>query len=276
MAAAMAFFSILAMVPVLMFVFAGVGFALTVIRPDLLGEVQIFVVDNLSAGPLQDQVLILLSAYLFDWRRLGTVAAIAGLAIGSTWVANLKGVIRGMVRPDFDEVHLKHHPVVEQIINFGLLLVMVVLMLVTFAANVTGTWLSGTILRLMGVQNPEIFAVLVGAASFGLALTTSTMLFWLMYRFFPVEKPEHVPLRRGSLGAAICFVLLQTGASAVTGLFSLGRAVQVFGPIIVAMLFLDLFAAVALFWAAWIATWDQPALSGFLSPGDSILLRDSE
>ena len=106
MAAAMAFFSILAMVPVLMFVFAGVGFVLTVIRPDLLGEVQIFVVDNLSAGPLQDQVLILLSAYLFDWRRLGAVAAIAGLAIGSTWVANLKGVIRGIVRPDFDEVHV--------------------------------------------------------------------------------------------------------------------------------------------------------------------------
>lgn len=276
MAAAMAFFSVLAMVPVLMFVFSGLGFTLTVIRPDLLGEVQIFIVDHVKAGPVQDQVLVLLSAYMSDWRRIGVLAAVFGLVIGAAWVANLKGVIRGMTRPNFDEVHFKHNPVVEQLINLGLMLVMVVLMIVTFAANVIGTQLSGWIVHLIGVDNPEVAAFLVGTASFALSLLTAILLFYLMYRYFPVDAPSHTPLIRGSIGAGTCFVALQVGASLVTGLFSLGRAAQLFGPVIVAMLVINLFATVVLFWAAWIATWDQPALSAFLSPGDSILLRGDD
>lgn len=276
MAAAMAFFSVLAMVPVLMFVFSGLGFTLTVIRPDLLGEVQIFIVDHIKAGPVQDQVLVLLSAYMSDWRRIGVVAAVFGLVIGSTWVANLKGVIRGMVRPNFDEVHFKHNPVVEQVINLGLMLVMVVLIVVTFVTNVIGTQFSGWIVHLIGVDNPRAVAVLVGIASFALSLVTATLLFYLMYRYLPVDTPQRTPLLRGSVGAGVSFVIIQAGASLVTGLFSLGRAAQLFGPVIVAMLVINLFATVVLFWAAWIATWDQPALSGFLSPGDSILMRGDD
>ena len=276
MAAALAFFTVLALVPVLMFVFSGLGFTLTVIRPDILGEVQMVIVDHIKAGPVQDQVLVLLSAYMADWRRIGVVAAVFGLVIGSTWIANLKGVIRGMVRPNFDEVHFKHNPVVEQIINLGLMLVMVVLIVVTFATNVIGTQLSGWIVHLIGVDNPQTVSVLVGIASFALSLVTATLLFYLMFRFLPVEPPNRTPLVRGSVGAGITFVIIQASASLVIGLFSLGRAAQLFGPVIVAMLVVKLFAMVVVFWAAWIATWDQPALSGFLSLGDSILMRSDE
>lgn len=99
LSAAMAFFTILAIVPVLMFAFAAVGFTLTVLRPDLLGVVQIFLVDNLSAGPLQDQILILLSQYLLNWRNVGILAIGIALVVGTSWVANLKGVIRGWAGP---------------------------------------------------------------------------------------------------------------------------------------------------------------------------------
>lgn len=275
LAAAMAFFSVVAIVPVLMFAFSAVGFTLTVIRPDLMGHVQIFIVDNLYAGPVQDQILILVSDYLYNWRRVGLFALVAALVIGSTWVANLKGVIRGMGRPDFDMVQRKRSFWLEPLINIVLLLGLLVLIALTFTATVIGTQLADTIVDWLRVSDVQISQALVQMASLTLSLAGATLLFWLIYRFLPEERAPNIALVRGSLGAGLCFVALQAAASWLTGLLSLGRATQVFGPVIVAMLFINIFAQLILFWAAWIATWNQPAIARRLSFGDQIL-RDQE
>ncbi len=276
LAAAMAFFSILAIVPVLMFAFAAIGFTLTVLRPDLLGDVQIFIVDNLAAGPVQDQILILLGQYLLNWRRVGILATVVALFMGSSWVANLKSVLRGMGGPSFDMVQARkrwHEP----LINVGLLFALLVLVATTFAATVVGTQLGGTLvdwlvdwlqLSRLGV---ETSAGMVRVISLAFSLVGATLLFWLMYRFLSYERPPVVALRRGSIGAGVCFVVLQTAANWFTGLLSLGRATQLFGPVIVAMLFINFFANLILFWAAWIATANQPAVARRHSPGDEIL-----
>ncbi|WP_341728286.1 YhjD/YihY/BrkB family envelope integrity protein [Brooklawnia sp.] len=272
LSAAMAFFTVLALVPVLMFAFAAVGFTLTVLRPDLLGAVQIFIVDNLSAGPVQDQILILLGQYLLNWRRVSILATVVALVVGTSWVANLKGVIRGMGRPSFDMMQVRR-PWQEPLINMGLLLVILVLVATTFAATVVGTQLAGTIVGWLHVSSLEvdISSGMLRLISLSFSLAGATLLFWLMYRFLPDERPPSVALRRGSVGAAVCFVVLQTAASWITGLLSLGRATQLFGPVIVAMLFINFFANLILFWAAWIATSNQPAVARRHSPGDEIL-----
>ena len=51
LAGSIAFISMMALVPVLMFAFSAVGLTFTVLRPDLLGVVQMLIVDNLHAGP---------------------------------------------------------------------------------------------------------------------------------------------------------------------------------------------------------------------------------
>ena len=96
LAGSIAFISMMALVPVLMFAFSAVGLTFTVLRPDLLGVVQMLIVDNLHAGPVQDQLLELMSEYLYNWRNLGLIAMVTALFIGSGWVANLKGVLRGV------------------------------------------------------------------------------------------------------------------------------------------------------------------------------------
>lgn len=272
LSAAMAFFSILAIVPVLMFAFAAVGFTLTVLRPDLLGQVQIFLVDNLSAGIVQNQVLILLSEYLLNWRRVGLLATGVALVVGISWVANLKGVIRGMGRPSFDMAR-RRTPWQEPLINLGLLLVILILFAATFCATVIGTQLAGTIVDWLHVSDIAnwISSGLVRVVSLTFSLLGAALLFWLMYRFFPDERPPKKALWRGSLGAGLCFVVLQAAAGLVTTLLSFGRATQLFGPVIVAMLFINFFANIILFWCAWIATSNQPAVARRHSPGDEIL-----
>lgn len=275
LAGSIAFFSILAIVPVLMFAFAAVGLTLTVIRPQLMDEVQIFIVDNMNAGPLQDQVLVLLGEYLYHWQRVGLFALLVALVVGSTWVANLKGAIRAMVRPDFDVVHRGHSPLLEPILNIALLLALMVLVAVTFTGTVIGTQLAGAVVDWLRLGNVIISRGLVQAVSLGLSFAGALLLFWLIYRYLPDTRSPNRAILGGSLGAAVCFVLLQTGASALTRLLSMGRATQVFGPVIVAMLFINIFAQLTLIWAAWVATWNQPAVARRYSPADRIL-RDRE
>ena len=86
------------------------------------------IVDNLHAGPVQDQLLELMSEYLYNWRNLGLIAMVTALFIGSGWVANLNGVLRGMMRPDFDMVKRQHNPLFEPIINVVILLALMLLM----------------------------------------------------------------------------------------------------------------------------------------------------
>ncbi len=275
LAGAIAFFSILALVPVLMFAFSAVGLTLTVIRPELMDEVQIFIIDNLNAGPLQDQVLMLLAEYLYHWRRVGLFALVVALIIGSTWVANLKGAIRGMGRPDFDMVHRRHSVLLEPAFNIVILLVFMALMAVTFTGTVIATQLVGQIVDWLRLGNVYISRGLLRGASLTISLLGAFGMFWLLYRFLPDERSSARALVRGSLGAAGSFVLLQAGASFLTGLLSLGRATQVFGPVIVAMLFINFFAQLILFWAAWIATDNQPAVARRYSPAD-VILREQE
>lgn len=271
LAASMAFFSILALVPLLMFAFAAVGLVMTVIRPDLLGVVQIFIVDNINAGPLQDQVLVLMGQYLYDWQRVGLFALVVALVIGSTWVANLKGAIRAMGRPDFDIVQRRHSVLLEPVVNLAMLLVFMALIAITFTTTVVGTRLADTVVAWAKLGNVYISQGLLQGASLTLSLLGATLMFWMMFRYLPDHRSPNRAILGGSIGAAISFVLLQAGASYLTSLMSLSRTTQVFGPVIVAMLFINIFAQLILLWTAWIATWNQPAVARRYSPADQVL-----
>ncbi|NLH71128.1 MAG: hypothetical protein GX454_13300 [Brooklawnia sp.] len=271
LAGSIAFISMMALVPVLMFVFSAVGLLFTVIRPDLLGVIQIMIVDNLNAGPLQDDLLALMSRYLYNWRNLGLLALATALFIGSGWVANLKGVLRGMMRPDFDLVQRRHNPLLEPIINVVILLALMLLIAVTSAATVIGTQLADQIVELLQLADLTISHAFVRLVSFALSLAGATLLFWLIFRYLPEEPSPRQAVRGGSIGAAVILVAMQTGTTLLTSFFVRGSAFQVFGPTILAMVFINIFGRLILFVAAWIATWNQPAIPRRYSLADEIL-----
>jgi len=273
LAAAIAFFSVTAIVPVLMFAFSAVGLTLTVLRPEWLDSTKAFITANLNAGPLQEDVLFLVEDYLTNWRSVGLFAALLALFAGQGWIANVKGAIRALGRPDFDMTERRHTPLLEPLINVVLLLALLLLVGVTFAATVVGTHLAGRVADWLSVET--ISQGLVQGASFALSLVGATILFLLIFRFLPEEPAPRTAIVRGSLAAAVCFVVLQAAASLLTTMFTTNRATQIFGPVIVAMLFINVFARLILFFAAWIATWNQPAMARRYNPADAIL-RDRD
>ena len=270
LAASIAFFTILAVVPLIMFAFSALGFTLTVIRPQWLAIVQIQIVEHIYAGPLQDQILVLVSKYLYDWQSVGLIALAMSLFIGASWVANLKCAIRGMSRPDANISQPTHNIVLEFIINTGLVFVMIMLAAVTFITTTIGTQLVEHLVDLLKVSNVHISASLLRVSSFGVSLICATLLFYLIYRFLPEVPLNPRAVRRGSFGAAFMFVILQAGAGLLTRFFALGRAAQVLGPVIIVMILINLIAQLTLGWMAWIATWDQPAIAGKNSDIDHI------
>lgn len=274
MAASIAFGTMLAVVPLIMFAFSAFGFTLTVIKPEWRGYLQKLIVDNIHAGPLQDTLLVQISYYLYSWRSVGVIAIVIALVIGSLWVGNLKVTIRAMTRPDFNVYQPPHNVVGEFIINMGLVFVVIIVGLLTLIATTIGTQLASLVIGLFPVDNVQISAGTVRFTSFTVSLLCATGLYYLMYRFFPEVPMRSSALVRGSFGAGIMLVVMQAGAGLLARFFALGKAAQVLGPVIVVMIFMNLIAQMTLFWAGWIATANQPGVAGRYSRSDESL-RDS-
>ena len=81
-----------------------------------------------------------------------------------------------------------------------------------------------------------------------------------LYTVLPeTREPWHV-VRRGALLGSIALVALQYLASFLISAFKGNPAAAIFGPVIVLMLFFNIFAQLILFIAAWIATAQHDAV----------------
>jgi membrane protein len=86
------------------------------------------------------------------------------------------------------------------------------------------------------------------------------MLFMYLFTVLPEEREPWPVVRRGALIGAIGLGVLQYSTGLLFNLFSNNRAASIFGPVIVLMLFFNIFAQLILFVAAWIATANQEAV----------------
>ncbi len=271
LAASIAFFTMLSIVPILMFAFAILGFTLTVIYPQWLDYLEKTIEATIHAGPLQQQLTSLMGSYLESWRSIGVVATIIALLIASTWVTNLKAAIRGMARPDFDLSNPPHSLVIEYLINMVLVIIIIVLATIAMVATTITTQLLEIVVGWLAMGNVMVSRSAVGLFSMALSILSAFSMFYLIFRFFPEEGINRIAIRYGALWAGISFVLLQAVGGELTKIFALGKATQVLGPVIVVMLVVNLFAQLVLFWTAWVATWNQPAIARRYCAADKIL-----
>lgn len=272
-AGAITYFSVLALVPVLMFVFAGLGFTLTVLRPDLLQQAQEAIAGQLQGlGPdLGDQIGGLIEDFLRNWRAVGIVGLLSAIYSASGWAGQLKAAIRAQTRPDFDMTDDGPNFLLERLVNLVLLLGLIVLIPVTFAlANISTTltdWIVAT-LGLEAVPGIEFLLRFAGpvasaVAGWGLFLYVLTV---FPKRTFPFREKAKAALI-GSVGLGI----LQYLTSFLVGSFLGNPAAALFGPVIVLMLFFNLFARLILYMAAWMATAVQQANPAVLQDIDEPL-----
>jgi membrane protein len=274
-AGAITYFSLLAMVPILMFAFSACGFTLTVLRPDLLERVQAAIMVQLQGAPedLQAQLTGLIEGLLRNWASVGLVGLFSSMYSSAGWAGNLKSAVRAQTRPLFDMKERKHFILMEVLLNFAILLGLLVILAVTFALAVMATSLTGTIVHWLALDKVPGISVLLRIVGPILSAIAGWAMFVYLYKVLPEQTfPFRIIAWGALIGSAGLFVL-QYLTGFLMGKFSGNPAAAVFGPVIVLMLFFNLFARLNLYVAAWIATSVQPAVADQIQEFDRPLLK---
>lgn len=272
--AAITYFSVLAMVPILMFAFALTGMTLTTLRPDLLDQVLDAVQARLAGAPgeTKDKIFAVITDALQNWAAVGIVGLASAGYAGAGWVANLKSAVRAQWRPDFEEEEHKSNIVVETLKNLGILVLLLIFIAVTFGLASVATSLTGTVVSALHLDGVPGISLVLRLVPLVMSVATGWVLFCYIYRVLPEEDTPIRVLARGALIGSLGLVVLQYLTGILMGSFSKNPAAALFGPVIVLMLFFNLFARLILFVAAWIATANQPAVARRWTDADQPVL----
>jgi membrane protein len=274
-AGAITYFSLLSMVPILMFAFSACGFTLTVLRPDVLERVQAAIVVQLQGAPdaLKAQLTGLISGLLRNWASVGLVGLLSSMYSSAGWAGNLKSAVRAQTRPRFDMKERKRFILLEVLLNLAILLGLLVILAVTFALAVMATSLTGAIVHWLALDEVPGIKLLLRIVGPILSAFAGWAMFVYLYKVLPEVKFPFRIIAWGALFGSAGLFVLQYLTGFLMGLFSGNPAAAAFGPVIVLMLFFNLFARLNLYVAAWIATSVQPAVADQIQEFDRPLLK---
>lgn len=261
LAAAIAYSSVLSLVPILMLAFSALGMTLTVFLPDALDSITTAIQQTLAGvqdDKLAANILEVIEGSLNNWATfLGTGLVIA-FWFGSNWVGNLKRAVRLLMRSDVDNPGKLLPLPLDMLVNFAGLIGMLIGVAVTFVASSAASTLTEQVGHLLGLDYGPGWAFLLRVIGLVVSFAAGTALFWLLFAWF---TPEPVPGGHVWLGAGVGsagLLVLQLAAGLLARAFSGNLALGVFGGTILVMLFLNLFATLILFIAAWLATQAEP------------------
>ncbi|MDO4716717.1 MAG: YhjD/YihY/BrkB family envelope integrity protein [Propionibacteriaceae bacterium] len=256
LAAAITYFSVLSLVPVLMFFFAAFGFVMTVFLSDLLDDLKSSVLGALGGGQIAEAVAPMIDKALSNWASIEVVAAVFALGLwsGTAWVGNLRSAVQAMWLEDPVADAPSRNPVVEFAANLGVLLLFLLATFATVVVSTIATLFNAELLGWLGLSEVPGLGLLFGALGLLITLLCSTGLFCFLFRVLPGQRAPRGYLLRGSLLAGIGLTALQSLAGLVAKLFSGNVSAAVFGPAIIMMLFFNLYATITMLVAAWIGT----------------------
>jgi membrane protein len=241
----------------------------------VLERVQAAIMVQLQGAPedLQAKLTGLIGGLLRNWASVGLVGLLSSMYSSAGWAGNLKSAVRAQTRPLFDMKERKRFILLEVLLNFAILLGLLVILAVTFALAGMATSLTGTIVHWLAVDEvPGINVLLriVGPILSGIAGWT---MFVYVYKVLPEVKFPFRIIAGGALFGSAGLFVLQYLTGFLMGKFSGNPAATLFGPVIVLMLFFNLFARLNLYVAAWIATSVQPAVADQIQEFDRPLLQ---
>ncbi|MHB1008523.1 MAG: YhjD/YihY/BrkB family envelope integrity protein [Propionibacteriaceae bacterium] len=256
-AAATTYFSVLAIVPVLMLAFAITGLTIEVLRPDLAQVLETAIEKRLeSVGGAHDIAMNLVDT-LKNWRGVGIAAILSAAYAGTGWVGNIRQAINAMWHPD------GLRPTGPAGVggwlatlgkNLLILLGLIVLGGVTVAVSSGATAAQSVVLGWFGLQGSSVAAAVTVVLALLVSLLTGWALFVYLYSVLPNEKVSLRWIARGALLGSFGLAVLQYFAGILNGMFLRNSAAAIFGPVIVLILALNIFATLVMLGAAWTAT----------------------
>lgn len=248
-AAAITFFSVLSLVPLLMIAFAAAGFVLAG-DPQLLHQLQdqIHSAAPAGLGATLDQVI---DGAIRSRRSVGIVGLLGALYSGLGWMGNLREALTAQwtgEQPPEAAGFLR-----TKVFDLLALLGLGLALMASFALTGIGTAFASVVLNTLGLgQIPGARLVLVA-----LAVVASVAGMWLVFLWVIARLPrEPVPLRSATRAAwfgAVGFELLKQAFAIYLDSVTNSPTGRLFGPVIGLMVFAYFVSRFLLFLTAWAA-----------------------
>lgn len=256
-AAAVTYFSVLSMIPILLFAIAMTGLTLTVLRPDLLPVVQDLITEQLGDDDAAKSIKTFVEETFAQWRTYLGVSLLTAAYSGSNWVGNLKRAFRAMWRDKFAEAAVKRNFFLELLENLLIFLGLLLSVAVAFGVTNAGGAFSEYVIGWLGLEHVPGIGLLLRIGSVVLVLLASWLLFAFLFLVFPGEGAPWRVWLVGTLIGAVAVTAIQQLAGLLISVFSGNQGAGVFGPVIIIMLLFNILATVILMVAAWVGTADK-------------------
>jgi len=259
-AAAITYFSVLAIVPVLMIAFSILGLTIEVLRPDLAEALLEAIEARLQTVNGAKQIAETLVNTLTNWRGVLFVALLSAGYAGAGWVGNIRQAIDAMwgsdgIKPTAPAGVWGWVTYLGK--NLAILVGLVVLGALTVGVSLSATAAQSLVLGWLGLAKTGMASALTVVAALVLSLLSGWALFLYLYWILPRDRRPLRDIARGALFGSIGLAALQYFAGTLNGILLHNPAAAIFGPIIVLMLSLNIFATLVMLGAAWTATTAQ-------------------
>ncbi|WP_308259150.1 inner membrane protein YhjD [Pseudonocardia sp. H11422] len=247
-AAAITYFSVLSMVPLLMIAFAAAGFFLQS-RPDVVQQLQQAITAAVP-GQLGETLNNVIQTAIDSAGAVGTFGLLAALYSGIGWMGNL----REALSEQWGQRSEPPNAVKKLIFDLLALIGLGLALLVSFGITAIGSGLGATVLEFIGLADQgwarallRLFGILLGLAAN-----------WLVFLWVIARLPrEPVTLRsaaKAALLGAIGFEILKQVMTYYLGTIGTSPAFAAFGSILGLLIFAFFASRFLLFVTAWAAT----------------------
>ncbi|TCP49328.1 membrane protein [Tamaricihabitans halophyticus] len=246
-AAAITYFSVLSLFPVLMVSFA-VGAFILAGNEELLVRVQEAITEAVP-GNIGATINEVVDTALDSAGTVGVLGLLTALYSGLNWIGNLRDALTAQWGQDKQELPFLRTKLNDLLALVGLGAAMVL----SFGLSAAGGGLGRTLLRLVGLDG-AFARFLLSVLTVLLSLVASCLVFlWVIARL-PRKRMSARSAVKGAIAAAIGFeVLKQVGTIYLASVTSSPTG-ALFGPIIGVMVFANLVSQFVLFITAWTAT----------------------
>lgn len=247
-AAAITYFSVLSLFPLLMIAFAVAGFVLAG-NDALLTEMKDGITEAVPSG-LGKTINDVVDEAIESRGAVGVIGLLAALYSGLGWMSNLRDALTAQWGLEYRQRPFLMTTIKDLLALFGLGLALGVSFGLSAAGSGLGSWLLG----LVGLDDDAWALFLLRVATIVLALFANWLVFlWVLSRL-PREKVGVRSAVRGAIAAAIGFEVLKQVFTIYLETVTESPSGKLFGPIIGLLLFANFVSRFLLFITAWTAT----------------------
>jgi membrane protein len=266
-AAAVTYFSVLSLFPLIMIAFAIAGFVLAG-NDALLTQLKDGITKS-APGDLGNTLRTVVDEAIQERGAIGVIGLLAAAYAGLGWMGNLRDALTAQWGHEKRKL-----PFLKTMGSDALSLIGLGLALgISFGLTAAGSGLGRLLLRLVGLADEGWAVFLLRVATIVLSLAANWLVFlWVISRL-PRERVSAKSAVRGALAAAVGFEILKQVATIYLESVMGSPSGQIFGPIIGLLVFANLVSRYLLFITAWTATARENLVPDTVEPPPPAVIR---